>query len=443
MGDDTRHAVVAVVGGPSTTIAVDRPRVDEAYLRTLFLLLVSATFFEGYDTAIVSLLLSDIQRSFSASEAVLGLSRAVIELGLFFAFFLARLADRWGRRPLLLWSLVGYTVATTATAFAWDLWSFTVVQSISRLFLGAEFAVAITMIVEEYPPERRGGAIGRLMMFGALGVLAVAALLVAGFHEGALGWRALFLVGALPLLTLAWFRRRLRETLRFENHRRAEHPRVAPAGRRLWDPWRREYRWRLTLVGLVHLLRSVPWFAGTAWFFYYAEREQGIDETTLYLMFLAAFTVGLGGYGVCGVLMERIGRRRTALLYLSGSLVFGMALFQVPGPVALAATLVPAIFFGLGAGPVMAAMATELFPTAIRGQAAAWTRNVFEIGGFVLGPLIVGVLGDHERGPIGSVGDTVSLLGLLLLPAIWLVARHLPETRGRTLEAIDADLRLP
>lgn len=421
---------------PSETAGV---APDRAYLRTMFLLLVSVTFFEGYDGTIVSLAFEDIGRTFDASEALLGVSRSIIELGLFFAFFLTRLADRKGRRWLLVWSVAGYTLATFATAFAWDLWSFTALQSISRVFLGAEYAVAVTMIVEEFPAERRGPAIGRLLMFGALGDLAVALLLVAGAHEGSLEWRALFLVGIAPLVALGWFRRRLRETRRFDEHRRSLASGAAPASD-LWAPWHPAYRWRLVLVGLIHLARSLPFFAATSWFFFYAEREQGIDETALYVMFLAAFAMGLVGYAVCGVLLERIGRRATTLLYLGASPVAGIALFQVRGTVPIALALVAAIFFGIGAAPALSAMATELFPTAIRGQAAAWARNVFEIAGFVLGPLLVGVLGDHYRGPIGSIGDTISLLFLLFVPAIWLVARHLPETRGQELEDIDAHL---
>ena len=44
----------------------------------------------------------------------------------------------------------------------------------------------------------------------------------------------------------------------------------------------------------------------------------------------------------------------------------------------------------------MSAFATELFPTEIRGQAAAWIRNWFEIAGYVFGPALVGILGDHS-----------------------------------------------
>jgi MFS transporter, putative metabolite:H+ symporter len=82
------------------------------------------------------------------------------------------------------------------------------------------------------------------------------------------------------------------------------------------------------------------------------------------------------------------------------------------------------------------AFTTELFPTEIRGQAAAWVHNVFDVAGAVVGPLAVGVLGNHVTGAIGSIGDSVTLLALLWLAVAWLVWRHLPETRGLDLDLL-------
>jgi MFS transporter, putative metabolite:H+ symporter len=95
-----------------------------------------------------------------------------------------------------------------------------------------------------------------------------------------------------------------------------------------------------------------------------------------------------------------------------------------------------AVFFGLGMGPVMSAFATELFPTEVRGQAAAWIRNWFEIAGIFFGPILVGILGDHATGAIGNIGDTVTLLMVLQIPTIWLVWKFMPETKGKELEQI-------
>jgi hypothetical protein len=72
----------------------------------------------------------------------------------------------------------------------------------------------------------------------------------------------------------------------------------------------------------------------------------------------------------------------------------------------------------------------------VRAQSAAWVRNIFEIAGFILGPALVGYLGDHANGAIGSIGDSVSLIMLLWLPGIYIVYKFIPETRGMELEDI-------
>lgn len=435
----TVDASAPSIGSDRTPVSPDGQQ-DDRYLRTLFWLLIAATFFEGYDGAILALVLPDIQKTFGVAEADLGVSRGFIELGLFFAFFLARLGDRVGRRRLLLWSVFGYTAFTTLTALSWNLGSFTFFQSAARVFLGAEYAVAVTMIVEEFPAGGRASALGRLLMMAAAGALVVALLLLLGVDRGPLEWRTLYLIGVIPLLILGWLRRRVRETRRFLAYQQAlgegrEVERVS-----FWEPWRPEYRRNLLLVGTVHLLRSLPLFGSTSWFFFYAQREAGIDRTFLFAIFIVAYGVGIGGYGFCGFLMERVGRRRTALLYVTASVIFPILLFQSRGAGAVALFLVLGVFFGLGSAPLYGAMSTELFPTHIRNQAAAWSRNVFEISGFILGPLLVGVLGDHYSGVFGSVGDTVSFLFLLGIPGLWLLWRYLPETRGKELEEITAEV---
>ncbi|MBA2279686.1 MAG: MFS transporter [Acidimicrobiia bacterium] len=407
---------------------------DDKYLKLLLWLLVSATFFEGYDGAILALLLADIQSTFAVSEATLGVIRIPIELGLAAAFFVARLADRWGRKPLLLYSVVGYTVFTALTALSWDIWSFTFFQFASRVFLGAEYAVAVTMIVEEYPAIRRGRALGVLLTFAAMGTIAVGLLLGLGLQDGPLEWRAFYLVGLLPLLLLSVFRRKLLETRRFEIAR--ETGAVVGDRTPFLEPWRAANRRNLVLVGLFHMLRSIPLFGSTAWWAFYAERERGFTSGEIAFYIICAYGLGCVGYYLCGRSMERFGRRPTAFVYAVGAIAFAELLFQTTSRPLSFIGLLFAVFFGLGMGPVMSAYATELFPTEIRGQAAAWIRNLFEIAGYVFGPAIVGILGDHATGAVGNVGDTVSLLMLLQLPTLWLIARYLPETRGMELEEV-------
>lgn len=428
-----------------TELTVDdgsfEPR-DDKYLKLLLVLLVSATFFEGYDGAILALLLADIQSSFAVSEATLGVIRIPIELGLAAAFFVARLADRWGRKPLLVWSVVGYTVFTALTAFSWDIWSFAFFQFASRIFLGAEYAVAVTMIVEEFPAARRGRALGILLTFAALGTIVVGALLGIGLQDAVDdGWRLFYLVGLVPLLFLMVLRRRLQETRRFEVAR--DRGVVVGEKKSMLEPWRAAHRRNLVLVGLFHMLRSVPLFGSTAWWAFYAERERGFTSAEIALFIICAYGLGCVGYYVCGRAMERWGRKPTAFAYALGAIIFITMLFQVESKPLSFVGLGVGVFFGLGMGPVMSAYATELFPTEIRGQAAAWTRNLFDIAGYVFGPALVGILGDHATGAIGNIGDTVTLLTLLMLPTLWLIAKYLPETKDLELEDIVDSASVP
>jgi putative MFS transporter len=409
---------------------------SDRYLRLLLVLLISATFFEGYDSSILALLLPNIQSTFHVSEALLGLTRIPIELGLFVAFFVARLSDRVGRRPLLLWSVVGYTLFAGLTALSWNIWSFTFFQFASRVFLGAEFAVAITMVVEEFPVARRARALGTLLTFEGLGTIMVAILLGLGLQESRLDWRAFFLIGIVPLIVLTFLRRRMHETERFveqkERRERNEETQRTP----FLAAWAPPYRRNLVLVGMVYLMRSIPFFGATAWWAYYAERERGFSQTEVAVYILVAYGIGCVGYYVCGRLMERIGRRPTAIIYFVGAVLFAVILFQTSDRVVSFFALMLAVGFGLGVQPVLSAFGTELFPTEIRGQAAAWVRNWFEIAGYVFGPALVGILGDHATGAIGNIGDTVSLLMIMQLPGIFLIWRHMPETKGRELDEL-------
>src|SRR5947209_15466095 len=235
------------------------PRSDR-YLRLLLILLISATFFEGYDSSILALLLPNIQATFHASEALLGLTRIPIELGLFVAFFLARYSDRVGRRPILLWSVIGYTAFAALTALSWNIWAFTFFQFGSRVFLGAEFAVAITMVVEEFPVARRARALGTLLTFEGLGRVLVAILLGLGLQESRLDWRAFFLIGIVPLIILTFLRRRMHETERFVEERDRRERRQETHRTPFLAAWAPPYRRNLVLVGMVYLMRSIPFF---------------------------------------------------------------------------------------------------------------------------------------------------------------------------------------
>lgn len=398
------------------------------YLRLLMWLLVPAAFFNGFDGELRALLLPQLQHAFAVSTATIGLVNIPIGAGQFAAFFAVRLADRFGRRPLLVVSLFGYALFTGLTATAWNVWSFALFQSLGQVFLGTEFAVAVIVVAEELPSERRGRALGTLLVASPLGAVATAVLLGLGLQHTALGWRAFYLVGIVPMLAVGIARRLVRETVAFRRAAGTTTPRV-PVREVVAPPFRR----RLLALGAVNFLQKVPATAGAGWWVYYAEHERHLSTGLVALDLGVAYGIGTVGYYVCGRAIDRFGRRPVATLYLVAGAVFGVALFQASGEAANFALLVLAVFFGLGIGPALSAISAESFPTRIRAQAGAVVGNGFANAGELLGPALVGILGERH-GPIGSIGDTVSVLALLMPMAIPILWWFVPESRGARLD---------
>jgi putative MFS transporter len=433
---------------------------SQAYLRLLFVLLLPSALFDGYDSQLRGLLLPQIQHTFHASVASLGVANIPIQAGQFIAFFIVRMSDRTGRKRVLTWSIVGYTLFTGLTAATWSLASFAACQFAAQAFIGAEFGVAVTVVVEEFPAEKRAKALSKLLLLGPLGAVLAGSLLAAGLAHSPLSWRAFYLVGIAPLILIALARRWLEETLAFQAMERErlarslasqEHD-VGGLGGSRRQGWRQRVGWRnvrdmlasifsvwrgprgglLLAVGTMSFLQALPTTAGVAWWTFYAEHQRHFSSGEAGKFVISAAAFGTLGYYVCGVVMERFGRRPTAIAYVIGMAISGVVAFQSAIHLVMFISLLLAVFFGSGIGPVLSAFATEPFPTATRAQASAWVRNGFANTGSLLGPALVGILAGE--GLLGNVGNSVSLLAIATIPIIWVVWRFLPETRHMRLD---------
>jgi putative MFS transporter len=412
----------------------EEPAAEARYRRKLIGLLSTATFFEGYDGYVFSFVLAQVLTTYGGTERTGGVIRAITIAGTVAAFFLAAQADRIGRRRLLLITVTGYTVMTGLTAAAPNLAWYTVAQFLAQVFLGAEWAAAVTMVVEEYPQDRRGRALGILTSMGTLGGISVGLLGFAGFMGNPLGWRAFYLVGLIPLVVVAVARRGLRETRRYEAATQGAD--LNRSG--IFEPWKPEFRHNVLAVGLTHFFRYLAVSAGVAWWVYYAEKEAHMSVSLTGLYLAIAGVVGALGFVIAGRLMDRFGRKPTFLTYVVMAGILGTLLFQTHAPGPMLPLLCGTIFFGLGSGAATTAFATECFPTYVRGRAATWCRNAFEVPGGIFGPLIVGFLGDHRHGAIGSIGGAASLLfGVCTLPVIVIAWKGIAETKGLDLGTLD------
>lgn len=425
---------------------------DPSYLRRLLFLLGTATFFEGYDSAINAVVLRDLAADFGVN--VLDTTKltgpiVAIGLGAFGALFVTSIGDRVGRKPLLISTTILYALFTGLTAAATSLGSFIIFQFFARTFLIAEYATAITMVSEEFPAHRRGRALGVLTALGAFGlpVVAIVHLLA---RNTALGWRLVYIVGLVPLLVIAALRTRLKETVRWTQTHEAE-PRHRRAGfaELLKGPHRRD----LMLVSSIFFTTHFALLAASTWWPFFAKQDRHLSDGTIALLLSTAYPLGVTGYFTAGRLQDRFGRKKTGTIFLLLGLVFGIATFHVTGTVQTFLVMAPAVFFGLGVSPVLSAIASELFPTEIRASAVGFSRSIFGTMGAILGPTTVGFLADKDTaaalegfaiiGPFtGSISGAVTLAALLYLPAAFLMQK-LPESAGRELESVAASSEDP
>ena len=377
-----------------------------------------AGFFEVYDVALLTLAAPVIAGGLGVGIATFGIGVAIIRLATLGSLPLLRLADRLGRRTLLIASLALFTLATGMTALAWGLAAFIVLQMVARVFLATEQALANLVVSEELRPDRRGAGLSALGIVSGLGYGAVAGLLLL-VPFTPLDWRLFYVVALVPLGVAAYLRRRLPETRAF---------RVAQAQHRVQTTvWPRvERRDRRRLWRIVTIVGAFG-FVQTSGFFYASELAQtdygwsGIFTALI----LASAVFGVLGFWLGGRISDLVGRRpMIALAILLGATGTVLVFTQVP------ALFAPGFFLLATAGSCFFAASiaymAELFPTEVRASLTAF---------LIACQVVAGSLGLVLLGGLASVVSPYLLMLILggCLTASLLAVRGLPETSRRDL----------
>jgi MFS transporter, putative metabolite:H+ symporter len=389
----------------------------------LLALLGWASFFEGYDLNIVIFALPHIRSTYGLSQSSASLWLSLLYLGALPAIFIARRADRHGRRRVLLVSICGYTIATAATGLAPSIGVFAGCQFAARLFLAVELSLTWTVLAEELPQGARGFGFGFLATLDILG--AGFGSLLYGVVLAPLGvsWRWLYGAAVPVLVVVAWLRRRLPESRRYL--------RVAEA--RTWSRWseitRRPHARNLILVCALALLVNLTTQA-TVFVIDFLESQRHLSTSSANLTLVGAGALAIPVLAIAGSLSDRLGRRTVGCFFLAVGVV-GLYLFffvarGVPG---LLAALALAYFGGFGSWPALGAYGTELFPTNLRalGNSCAGAAKVT---GQCLGFVVAGVLIAGTQ----SLPYAVAVLTIGPIVAIPLVVFLLPETSGRDID---------
>ncbi|WP_027211899.1 MFS transporter [Burkholderia sp. WSM2232] len=357
------------------------------------------------------------------------------------------LTDYIGRKRMMMFAILAYSVTTGLSALSWDWASFAALRFVVGLAMGSEWATGTAMTAEIWPDRHRGKGAG-LMQCG-LGMGFFVASLLWLFMSGAGGhaWRYMYLIGVLPGLATLWMRAGIPES---EQWQRVDRQRRATLARRksgealdhreaalarftladlLSDPKLRRRTW---IAVLMSLSTTLGWWGISTWVPPYigsVAAHAGLPAAAWSSFAGMAYNVGaISGYIGLGFLADAYGRKRVTCLFFGMAFVLTPVLFLWTHNVGLL-LLVACVagFFSLGQYTWMPTWLPELYPTRVRGTAIAVCFNVPRFLAWT-GPLVAGTL-ITRFGGYGHAAVTVGfiyLIGLALAP--WL-----PETRGQPL----------
>ncbi|WP_139995555.1 MFS transporter [Paenibacillus paridis] len=341
--------------------------------------------FDAMEVGMISFIVAALAVEWQLGAQQVGLLMAINSIGMAVgAAVSGLLADRYGRRAILLWTLLIFSIASGLSALAGGFIVLCALRFVAGFGLGGELPVASTLVSESVPVKERGRAVVLLESFWAIGWILAA--LIAYFIIPDYGWRMAFALGAVPALFALYLRRAIKDSPRFN----AQESRKLSLRDRMRSLWSLRYRKATVMLWIL-------WF--TVVFSYYGMFLwlpsvmvlKGFDLVKSFQYVLIMTLAQLPGYFTAAYFIEKFGRKFVLVVYLlltaGSALWFGSA--ETEG-VLLAAGICLS-FFNLGAWGGMYAYTPELYPAAVRGTGVGFAASFGRVGG-IIGPYLVGML---------------------------------------------------
>ncbi|MFI5316555.1 MAG: MFS transporter [Myxococcota bacterium] len=394
-------------------------------MRLLLALAVYGSYLQGLGGVAPPFLAAELGLDDTRITAIAGW----VALGGFGTAALTRLADRRGRRGLLVLCFALLPVLSLGSALAPDVVSYTITQIGVSALLGALFTgVVVAMIERSSEAWRAAGQAWFGFASAAGGGLAIG--LAAITEQLPWGWRGLWLVAVLPILLLGSLRKTLSETDRFTRARDRGHVAASRTRDLFGGGWRR----RSTALLVVAALRPIALIATSAWPYYHMVKSLALSPAIASLVFFAGGGIGQLGNPAGAWLANRWGRRPTTAAGSAVAVASGIAFFWVPlGPRAIP-SLIALMAVNQGATAAFSVadrlLAMELFPTPLRatfsGVANLVVAGASLVANFGLSLLVV---------PLGGLVQSITWVSLVtFVPATLVFLAAVPETNGLSLE---------
>lgn len=442
------------------------PSVKEGFLWKVSLIAGLGGILYGYDMGIIAAALIFVRSSFALSTQMEEIVVSVVLIGSLAGAILGGAAsDRFGRRAILIWGGVVFTIGSLLAPLSPNVLTLIVARMLLGLAIGFTSVTAPVYVSELSPPQTRGRLIGLYQFALTLGI--ALADLVGYWLASSHAWRLMFGLGALPavfflLLVLAvpesprWLaaQDRVRDAeavllsytdaagtkVLLDEIRRS----LSVAHERRWSAlWSPSVRHSLVIAVGFTVLQQVT---GVNTIIYYGPRIFSLagvssDKAAIFATFLVA-VVNVLATVIALVLVDRAGRKPLLYVGVGGMM---LSLFTLSyafhshaiagaslGWVATVCLMVYITGFACSMGPIGWILVAEVFPLRLRGRGAAAATLGSGASNFLVSLTFLSLI--HAAG--NSL--TFAIYGVFCVLAILFVRFIIPETKGRELESISA-----
>ena len=392
--------------------------------------------FDFYDLILFTFLMIPIAQEYHFTDLqmsyVLGSCLGATAIG---GVVFGILADRFGRKAVLQWTIITYSIGTFFSGVAGSFWLLMIFRIITGLGVGGEWGTGQTYIAETFPCKNRGRYCAFMQTGAPIGI--ALASLVGGLLAPVIGWRYCFFVSVIPAFFVFYIRKKLPESdLWLQRKRSVESglhklSEVGTDGIRqflqLFSPQNRKF----FILGLVLAIfdMSAYWLT-YSWMPGYLHHERNFTLSKSVFWILVTQTGGFLGYLLFGFVADRLGRRPAYSIY---SVIMALGLIMVTmfwDSIVMYPPIILAFMFMVGFGTGMfggfGSLFSEIFPTSIRNTAMGSAFNLAR-GIQFLTPVVISVIAVQY-----GLGGGISLAALFaLLTGAWIWT--FPETKGKKL----------
>jgi MFS family permease len=391
--------------------------------------IVLLLIYQGYTLSIAGIASPWIGKSFHLSQPELARLFAWMSVSAFGSMLLARLADRVGRRRIILSSLLLAPAFALGAALALWAWLFAIFQILISALLGGSVSSAIVMLAEELPMERRarGQAFGAAAsaIGGVLGYIVIPFLLKWGYQ-----WEWLFApsvagIGLVPIVA---------RMLPVENRWAHDASAGTVEGSHFYDIFHPLYRRRAVTLLACAALDTMAGTAVNGWLYFEAVSILGLSPDKASTLVVLGMGVGMVGFPIGAWTSERFGRVPTVAFIGGAGWLGALAFYWGPGALTFPFLWLAVAYcwFKVASAVLTVAAnsaATELFPAALRSTMVGWQMITGAVFSMIAQTAIAALIG-----PLGGLTVVVRYFALLGIPSAVLFGLFIDETRGLPLE---------